>query len=162
MRTNGYYIASGEAQKGPYTLDQLRSMWSQGLLTANDFYWYEGLTKWYSLHQLMATSATGIPAPAASEVQVMDRFQPQTGQPPQRQRIIYILFGLFFGQLGIHNFYAGYPGRGIAKIVLTFICGVIAGSVDDFPGIVFFIIPVAWILFELFSVTKSADGRPMV
>ena len=34
------------------------------------------------------------------------------------------LFGIFLGSLGIHNFYLGYTGKGLAQLLLTLLsCG---------------------------------------
>jgi TM2 domain-containing membrane protein YozV len=36
-----------------------------------------------------------------------------------RSRSTYIVLGIFLGFLGIHNFYAGYSGRGVGQLCLT-------------------------------------------
>lgn len=35
----------------------------------------------------------------------------------------YLLFGLFLGPLGIHNFYAGCVGRAILQLLITLLIG---------------------------------------
>ena len=69
------------------------------------------------------------------------------GNPMSKSRIVYILFGLCLGTLGIHNFYAGYTGRGIAQLLLTLLtCGVLS-------------IPIwIWAIIEVITVTKDAAG----
>ena len=37
----------------------------------------------------------------------------------QKSRSAYIFLGVFLGALGIHNFYAGYAGRGVGQLCLT-------------------------------------------
>jgi TM2 domain-containing membrane protein YozV len=37
----------------------------------------------------------------------------------QKSRTAYIFLGIFLGALGIHNFYAGYAGRGVGQLCLT-------------------------------------------
>lgn len=45
-----------------------------------------------------------------------------------KNRILAGLLALFFGTLGIHNFYLGYTKKGVAQIVLTvFSFGIISG-----------------------------------
>ena len=34
-------------------------------------------------------------------------------------KTVYIVLALLLGIFGVHNFYAGYPGRGIAQLLLT-------------------------------------------
>lgn len=65
----------------------------------------------------------------------------------QKSRFTYILLGLFFGCIGIHNFYSGHIGRGIAKIILT------ALTVTLF-------ISALWTLIEICSVKADAKGVP--
>lgn len=36
-----------------------------------------------------------------------------------KNKWVYILLGLFLGEFGIHNFYTGYIGRGVVKLLLT-------------------------------------------
>jgi TM2 domain-containing membrane protein YozV len=36
-----------------------------------------------------------------------------------KNKWIYVLLGIFFGIFGVHNFYAGYIGRGITKLLIT-------------------------------------------
>lgn len=41
--------------------------------------------------------------------------------PEQKSRILAGLLGLFFGGLGVHRFYLGHTGIGIAQIIVTFV-----------------------------------------
>jgi TM2 domain-containing membrane protein YozV len=70
-----------------------------------------------------------------------------------KSRGIYIILGLFFGLLGIHNFYAGYYGRGAIQLLLILILGWV---------VIGFIIVVPWVLIDLFVVTTDASGDKMV
>ena len=64
--------------------------------------------------------------------------------------IIYIILAFFLGTTGIHNFYAGYWGRGLSQLCLTIIS----------PW--FLYIPLLfvamWALLELLFVNKSSQG----
>lgn len=48
-----YYLWKNEQQVGPYTLDQLKSMWNSGTITTETMYWFEGLTEWIPLGVLV-------------------------------------------------------------------------------------------------------------
>ena len=37
----------------------------------------------------------------------------------KKSRIVYIILAIVFGEIGIHNFYAGYIGRGITQLLIT-------------------------------------------
>lgn len=77
-----------------------------------------------------------------------------TMQMPQpaisaKSRMSYILLGLFLGCLGVHNFYAGYSGRGIAQLLITLLIG-------------WLVLPVflvwCWSIVEICTVRLDASG----
>jgi TM2 domain-containing membrane protein YozV len=70
----------------------------------------------------------------------------------EKSRGVFIILGLFLGCLGIHNFYAGYYGRGAAQLLITIFLGWI------YIG---FIITGIWAIIELFVVDTDALGTPM-
>jgi len=64
----------------------------------------------------------------------------------------FIALGIMLGGFGIHNFYAGYRGRGIAQLVISLALGwVIVGM----------LITGIWALVDVCTVTKDAAGIPM-
>ncbi|WP_207776158.1 NINE protein [Victivallis vadensis] len=66
-----------------------------------------------------------------------------------KNRTSYILLGIFLGALGVHNFYAGYQGRGLAQLLITIFLG---------WTILFLLITSLWAIIEVCVVTKDADG----
>jgi TM2 domain-containing membrane protein YozV len=38
---------------------------------------------------------------------------------PPKSRVTFVLLGVFFGALGVHNFYAGYVRKAVAQLCLT-------------------------------------------
>ncbi len=65
---------------------------------------------------------------------------------------MFIILGVLLGLLGIHNFYAGYYGRGAAQLVITVLLGWVLVGI---------FITAIWVLIELFTVTADADGNRM-
>lgn len=66
-----------------------------------------------------------------------------------KSRGVYIILGLFLGLLGIHNFYAGRLGIGVAQLLVTCILGwVVVGIV----------VTAIWVIFELFTVKSDGAG----
>lgn len=62
------------------------------------------------------------------------------------------LLGLFLGAWGVHNFYLGNTGRGIAQIIVTiFTCGI--GGIWGF---------IEGIMILTGSINTDADGKPLV
>lgn len=75
--------------------------------------------------------------------------EPQAAIRVAKSRGIYIILGLFFGMLGIHNFYVGRLGVGAAQLLITLILGWF---------VVGLIITFVWVLIDLISVTKDGKG----
>jgi TM2 domain-containing membrane protein YozV len=69
-----------------------------------------------------------------------------------KSRGTFIALGLFLGCLGIHNFYAGYNGKGAAQLVITIVLGWL---------VVGLVITGIWALVEVLTVRVDAKGNPM-
>lgn len=81
--------------------------------------------------------------------------QPQMNQfqqyPNQKSKLVAGLLGLFLGSLGIHNFYLGNSGRGVAQIIVTIVtCGI--GSIWGF---------IEGIMILAGSINVDANGVPL-
>lgn len=76
-----------------------------------------------------------------------------TDQPP-KQMIVALLLGLFIGTLGIHNFYLGHTGRGIAQLLITILTLGIGVLITG-----------PWVLIEIIMMVtgslKDGMGRPL-
>ena len=66
-----------------------------------------------------------------------------------RNRGLFIILGALLGIFGIHNFYAGYYGKGALQLLITITWGMI------YIGI---IITGAWVLIDLLTVRYDAEG----
>ena len=44
--------------------------------------------------------------------------------PNAKSKLVAGLLGILLGGWGIHNFYLGYTGKGVAQILLNFCCGI--------------------------------------
>ena len=67
----------------------------------------------------------------------------------QKSRITYILLGVFFGGLGVHNFYAGYTGRAIAQLLISVLTLFILSIISS-----------VWALIEVCTVKQDGKGIP--
>lgn len=70
----------------------------------------------------------------------------------RKSRLVYILLAWFLGAFGVHNFYAGYTGRGVAQLLITLLLGWL---------IVPLVIVGIWVLVEMCVVKTDAQNRPM-
>jgi TM2 domain-containing membrane protein YozV len=75
----------------------------------------------------------------------------QPWQPSPKSRLAYVLLGLFLGALGVHNFYAGYAGRGIAQLLISLLFCWIGSPV----------VVAIWALIEVIAVDHDAQGVKM-
>ena len=67
----------------------------------------------------------------------------------KKSRVAYVVLAVFLGELGIHNFYAGYTGRGVAQLLITILSF----------GLLFWISWI-WALVELCVTTNDGRGVP--
>ncbi len=69
-----------------------------------------------------------------------------------KSRLAAGFLGIFFGGLGIHNFYLGYTGKAVAQIILSVFSYGIIGSIW---GIIEGFLIIAGVI------NTDADGRPL-
>lgn len=63
-------------------------------------------------------------------------------------RTVYILVAIFLGYLGIHNFIAGYKGKGLAQLLITLL-----------SFFIFAIFVWIWAVIEAIVVKEDANGQ---
>lgn len=68
----------------------------------------------------------------------------------RKSKTAYVLLALFFGYLGMHNFYAGYFGRGIAQFLICILLGWLI-----YPIAILFI----WNIIEILAVKQDSNGN---
>ena len=68
-----------------------------------------------------------------------------------KSRFTYCILALFFGTLGVHNFYAGFNGRGIAQLLLTM--SFLAAEAPETVGVIFI-----WAIIEMIITNRDSDG----
>lgn len=75
-----------------------------------------------------------------------------------KSRTSYILLGLFFGSLGIHNFYASRTEIGLMQLVITLFSLCFIFLIVPF----FFLLGIwVWVFIDLVSVDRDGYGRRM-
>lgn len=77
----------------------------------------------------------------------------------QKSRVAYILLGIFLGGLGVHNFYAGRIGPGVAQLIIT---AVSIPLLCVFVGFITICIPGIWAIVEVIVVDEDGNNVPMV
>ena len=89
------------------------------------------------------------PSQQRSTKQTISIIKQHLGNERQCNKIVYIILAIFFGTLGIHDFYAKYYVRGIIKIVLTL----------TFIGVY---ISLIWSIIDAFKIRQTKDGRMFI
>lgn len=163
-----YYLLINSQRTGPYSAQDVKQMLNQKAIGPETQFWTDGMISWATIssarHLFGMTSQTQplYQQPAQQQPQFANA---QHGMYPQGQvmfqpvvvgasksRVSFILLGLFLGGLGIHNFYAGYSGKGIAQLLLNlFLFWTI-------------IVPIGvgiWVLIEVITIDHDANGYRM-
>ena len=92
----------------------------------------------------------------ASQPAPQPGYVPQPGYPPQaaagqKSRTVYIVLAIFFGGLGIHNFYAGRFTQGAIQLAITLLLGWL---------VIPWLAVEVWSLIECFTITADGKGVP--
>jgi TM2 domain-containing membrane protein YozV len=156
-----YYLMHNGQKTGPYNEQEIRHMLFQGAVGFETKYWGDGMFSWEPLGSSPVFNTRGTAAPAnyaARPTQPHAPISPYVAQPVAmypavytsgKSRVTYILLALFLGGLGIHNFYAGYTGKGVAQLLMNlFLFWTI-------------IVPLAigiWVIVEAITVETDANG----
>lgn len=78
-----------------------------------------------------------------------------TQVPGRKSKMAAGLLGIFLGSLGVHNFYLGYTGKGVAQLLISVLsCGILA-LVSEIWGL------VEGIMILTGSITTDANGNPL-
>lgn len=152
-----YLLVINGQQGGPYTINQMKTMWQSGTINAGTAYWQVGMIQWQSLanirHFLDTPSGNQFSNPVIVN-QVGYQVAPQIQQVvTAKSRVTFVLLGLFLGCLGIHNFYAGYSGKGVAQLLITLFFGWVFG--------LGFFVTAIWAFIEIIAVSTDAQGVRM-
>ena len=128
-----YWLTQGDGRSyGPYTVEELRRFSSEGRLGPSSMVCREGSAEWVAVATVVgplgmppaAVPPIAPPPPTAFGVQ-----QP-VPHPDARSRVAAGVLGILLGALGVHNFYLGNTGLGLAQLLLSLLsCGWLAPAV---------------------------------
>lgn len=80
------------------------------------------------------------------------------GPIPAKSRTVYVLLALLLGGLGVHNFYAGRIGVGVAQCAITLISLV---TIFLIAPVIFILAVGFWAILDAICVTVDGNGRRM-
>jgi TM2 domain-containing membrane protein YozV len=113
-------IGADGRQYGPITTAQLREWIVARRANAQTIAQLDGSTEWKPLGSF-AEFADLNAAPTGSPPLIQ-------GYDPRKSKLLAGLLGIFLGGFGVHRFYLGYIGIGIAQIIVT-LCTCGAGAI---------------------------------
>ncbi|HMS39896.1 MAG TPA: DUF4339 domain-containing protein [Pyrinomonadaceae bacterium] len=169
-----YYLLINGQRTGPYEAQDVQRMLRQNAIGYETQFWKDGMFAWETVCSQRHLFETPIyQQPQQQMYQQQPQYQqpqfqqPMYQQPPaqvniynnqplmhqqfsSKSRVAYILLGLFLGGLGVHNFYAGYAGKGAVQLILT---------LTLFWTIVVPIAVTIWIIIEVCTVDRDAFGH---
>ena len=71
------------------------------------------------------------------------------GQGAAKSQTVYVILGVLLGCFGVHDFYAGYTGKGVAQLLISVLsCGAAAW------------VSWIWAIVEICTVKQDAKGIP--
>lgn len=168
-----YYLLINGQKTGPYEASDIQRMLRQNAIGYDTQFWKDGMFSWDTIgsqRHLFESSERQPPQNFQQpHYQPSYQQQPHYQQPPinmyppqvviqpvvmasGKSRVTFILLGLFLGGLGIHNFYAGHSGRGVAQLLLNLFL---------FWTVVVPVIVGIWVLIEVITVDRDSLGNRM-
>ena len=77
---------------------------------------------------------------------------PANANPEAKSKIAAGILGILLGAFGVHNFYLGYTGKGVAQLLITLLTCFIASPISAIWGL------IEGILILTGSIDKDANG----
>ena len=75
--------------------------------------------------------------------------------PNAKSKLVAGLLGIFLGCFGVHNFYLGYTGKGVAQVLISVLSCFVLSFVSGLWGL------IEGILILCGNINKDAKGNPL-
>jgi TM2 domain-containing membrane protein YozV len=145
-----YYEQNGN-RIGPVDDATMRSLIANRTISIDTLVWTNGMANWTPLQQTQLAAGLPVPPPTSTP-------HHQAYNPGAKDRVAYVLLAIFLGELGIHNFYAGYTNRAIVQLVACIVVIPIIALITCGIGLIFYVGLWIWNIIEACTVTQDANG----
>jgi TM2 domain-containing membrane protein YozV len=145
-----YYEQNGN-RIGPVDEVTMRSLITDRTISIDTLVWTNGMANWTPLQQTQLAAGLPVPPPALNST-------PQAVNQNAKDRVIYVLLAIFLGELGIHNFFAGYTNRAVWQLVACIVIIPIAAIITCGLGLLLYFPLKIWAIVEACTVTQDANG----
>jgi TM2 domain-containing membrane protein YozV len=153
-----FYADAAHRPAGPVEFDDLRRLYVAGLIRTDTYVIEEHGAAWQPLSAFLVPELPPLPPPpipgAPPPVPAVPAWV--TGRPVERKsKLAGGLLGIFLGWLGVHNFYLGYYGRGVAQLLLSLCCCFVLSPLVSIWGL------IEGILILTGSISTDGNGVPL-
>ena len=128
---NQYRIYCNGEDRGPYTVEQLRSMWSSGQLTTDALYWCDGMSEWEPIDKLHLDSAIQ-PVSSPPAIPSLQRMPPSSHHVHHTGRVTtkargsgIVVLGTLMCIAGVILLFTSMGGFGSLLLVIGFLVAVV-------------------------------------
>jgi TM2 domain-containing membrane protein YozV len=154
-----YYEQNGN-RIGPVDEATMRGLIASRTISIDTLVWTNGMANWTPLQQTQLAAGLPVPPPTPNQSPATPPYQntPTNHHPEAKDRVAYVLLAIFLGELGIHNFYAGYTNRAVLQLVACIVGIPIIALVTCGIGLVLYLALWIWNIIEACTVTQDANG----
>ncbi len=154
-----YYEQNGN-RIGPVDEATMRQLIANRVISIDTLVWTNGMANWTPLQQTQLAAGLPVPPPMPQGAPAAPQYHqaPVSHHPEAKDRVAYVLLAVFLGELGIHNFYAGYTNRAIFQLVACIVGIPIIALVTCGIGLFLYLAIWIWNIIEACTVTQDANG----
>ncbi len=151
-----YYADMTRHPAGPVEFEELRRLYGAGQIQIDTYVIEENGVAWRPLSAFLIPELPPIPPsltpPLPPGLPAGPGYVPL---PERKSKLAGGLLGIFLGWLGVHNFYLGYHGRGVAQLLLSLCCCFVLSPLVSVWGL------IEGILILTGSISTDGNGVPL-
>ena len=155
-----WYYELNSDRIGPVDEATMRSLIANRTISIDTLVWTNGMANWTPLQQTQLAAGLPVPPPTPYAAPAAPPYNqvPASHHPEAKDRVAYVLLAIFLGELGIHNFYAGYTNRAVIQLVACIVGIPIVAIMTCGIGLILYAGLWIWNIIEACTVEQDANG----